>query len=188
MAGEETAAAVSDTRWVASGSSVRKLQQRRHSQVERRATSERKLLVATAELIGKRGLNNVSLAEIGHRAGYSHALINHLFGSKAALIERLNEVVDERYQARWEEAVAERGGMDGLSAFIETYLRLVTGPDAVDRVHVVLWADSTAGTPELRPSRAAGHRHFRDGVALPVSRTARGFRRHTAGRFARRDR
>jgi AcrR family transcriptional regulator len=157
---------------MSSGSSVSKPPQRRRTQVERRAASERKLLVATAELIVERGLNNVSLVEIGYRAGYSHALVNHLFGSKAALIERLNEVVEERYQARWEQAVAERGGMDGLSAFIETYLRAVTGADAVDRVHVVLWAESIAGTPDLRPSRAAWDRSFRAGVANLVTQAA----------------
>jgi AcrR family transcriptional regulator len=158
-------AAGGDTCGVSSGSPVGKPKQRRRTQVERRAASERKLLVATAELIVERGLNNVSLAEIGRRAGYSHALVNHFFGSKAALMDRLDDLVEERFQARFEETVAERSGAESLSAFVETYLGLVIGGEAVDRLHLVLWAEATTGTPESRRSAVAWDRRYRDAVA-----------------------
>ncbi len=129
------------------------------------------MLSATAALIVERGLNNVSLAEIGRRAGYSHALVNHLFGTKIALIERLNKVVDEFY---WEHTkhTTELSGVDGLVSFIAVYLRLVTGEDPLGRVHVVLWAEAIAGAPEIRSSRADWDRHFREGVGALAARAA----------------
>jgi AcrR family transcriptional regulator len=150
---------------------VNSSKQNRRSQVQRRAESEGKLLSATAALIVERGLNNVSLAEIGRRAGYSHALVNHLFGTKIALIERLNKVVDDFYYENTKHAM-EQSGLDGLLSFIEVYLRLVTGNDPIGRVHVVLWAEAIAGAPEIRPSRAAWDRHFREGVGALAARAA----------------
>jgi AcrR family transcriptional regulator len=55
---------------------------RRRSQRERRTDSEHKLLRATAELIVEHGLGSLSLAAIGQRAGTSHSLVNHLFGTR----------------------------------------------------------------------------------------------------------
>jgi AcrR family transcriptional regulator len=138
---------------------------RRRTQAERRAASERRLLLATAELVVERGLAGASMAEIGARAGTSHALVTHLFGSKAGLVERLNALVDEFYGERAGAAVA---GLPGLDALVETarrYLALVTGPDVLGRVHVVLWAEAIAGSTEIQPSRVAWDRHFRDGIA-----------------------
>jgi AcrR family transcriptional regulator len=146
----------------------------RRTQAQRRADSEHRLLTATAALIVERGLNNVSLTEIGRRAGCSHALVNHLFGSKAALIERLNTVVDDFFVEHTRHAV-EQGGAAGLLSFVEVYLGAVTGPDPIGRVHLLLWAEAVAGTPEIRPARAARDERFRAGVATMVSRAAREF-------------
>lgn len=140
--------------------------------MQRRAESEGRLLTATAALIVERGLNNMSLAEIGKRAGYSHALVNHLFGTKAALIERLNKVVDDFYWEHTKHAM-DQEGVDSVLTLIEVYLRLVTGDDPIGRVHVVLWAEAIAGTPEIRPSRALWDQHFREGVAALVARSVR---------------
>ena len=143
---------------------------RRRTQQERRAESEQKLLDATAELIVERGFAQLSLTAIGERAGYSHALVTHLFGTKAALIERLNDIVDELYRSRIAPAVAEKEGLASVVAFVETYLGLVTSSDPMARVHVVLWAQAVAGAPELRESRIDWDRHFRAGVAELVAR------------------
>jgi AcrR family transcriptional regulator len=145
---------------------------RRRTQQERRAESEQKLLEATAELVVERGFNQLSLNAIGERAGYSHALVTHLFGTKAALIERLNGMVDELYRSRIEPAVGEKEGLAGVAAFVETYLGLVTSGDPIARVHVVLWAQAVAGAPELRESRIEWDRHFRAGVAELVARAS----------------
>lgn len=142
----------------------------RRTQQERRADSEQRLLTATAQVIVERGFGQLSLTAIGERAGYSHALVTHLFGTKAALIERLNDIVDELYRSRIEPALVGKEGVDGVGALVETYLGMVTSSDPMARVHVVLWAQAVAGAPELRASRVEWDRHFRGGVAELVAR------------------
>lgn len=144
---------------------------RRRTQTERRAESERRLLEATASLVVERGLNNVSLVEIGKRAGYSHALVNHLFGSKAALIERLTAVAADYYQENTKH-ILDQSGVDAMSTMIEVYLRLVTGNDPIGKVSIVLWAEAVAGTQEIQPARAQWDHHFRAGVSTVVARAA----------------
>jgi AcrR family transcriptional regulator len=146
---------------------------RRRTQQERRAESERKLLEATAELIVERGFGQLSLTAIGQRAGCSHALVNHLFGTKAVLIERLNDAVDDLYRSRIPVAIEHKEGIDAVVAFVETYLLLVTSSDPIARVHVVLWAQAVAGAPDLRTSRIDWDRHFRNGVADVIARATR---------------
>jgi AcrR family transcriptional regulator len=134
------------------------------TQAERRAASERRLLVATAELVVDRGLAGSSLAEIGARAGLSHALVTHLFGSKLGLVERLNDLVDEFYGEHIGAVAHDRRGVDVLAELGRLYLALVTGPDVLGRVHLVLWAEAIAGAADVRPSRIAWDRRFRDGI------------------------
>jgi AcrR family transcriptional regulator len=143
---------------------------RRRTQGERRAESERKLLEATAQLIVESGFGRLSLKAIGQRAGCSHALVNHLFGTKAALVERLNDTVDELYRNNLEPAVDREEGVEAVIAFVKTYLALVSSSDPIARVHVILWAQAVAGAPDLRDSRIQWDRHFREGVTEVIAR------------------
>jgi AcrR family transcriptional regulator len=143
----------------------------RRTQPQRRAESERKLLEATAQIIVEHGFAGLSLTAIGRRAGCSHALVNHLFGSKAALIDRLNDTVDALYRSRIQLGPEEDDGADALVTLAANYLRLVTSEDPMARVHVILWAQAVAGTAELRESRTAWDRHFRRGVAEVFARS-----------------
>ena len=146
----------------------------RLSQAERRTVSEQRLLTATASLIIERGLNNASLVEIGRRAGYSHALINHLFGSKAMMIDRLNDVVYDLYRSEAELALEGRNGIDLVLTFADTYLRLVKGDYPIGRVQVVLWVEAVSDASEIRPSRVLWDQRFREGVAALVTRACTG--------------
>jgi AcrR family transcriptional regulator len=142
---------------------------RRRTQAERRAESEQRLLEATAELIVERGIQRTSLADIGTRAGYSHALVNHLFGSKVGLVERLNEVADEYYRVRAAAVLDGPAGFDALAAVAQLYLALVAGPDPIGRVHLVLWAEAIAHTPEIRASRVTWDQYFRGGITALIT-------------------
>ena len=57
----------------------------------RKRDAEAALLKAAEVLIAQQGITATSLAQIGERAGYSRGLVNHHFGNKDALIERLAE-------------------------------------------------------------------------------------------------
>ena len=64
----------------------------------RRAEAERRLIAAAAEMVGEVGPSNVTLANVGERAGYSRGLATHHFGSKGALMQRLVEAVTHQFR------------------------------------------------------------------------------------------
>jgi AcrR family transcriptional regulator len=68
----------------------------RRTQAERLELSGRLLLAAAAELIGEKGWEATTAAEIGRRAGYSRAMVHARFGSKEALLNTLFSVEYEQ--------------------------------------------------------------------------------------------
>src|SRR6516225_3398762 len=67
----------------------------RRSQAERRDEAEQRLLKAAIALVGERGLERLTLADVGEAAGYSRGLPAHYFGGKAGLIVTLaQQLVD----------------------------------------------------------------------------------------------
>jgi len=61
----------------------------RRSQAERRDEAEQRLLAAAVRLVAERGLDRITLADVGEAAGYSRGLPAHYFGSKSGLIVTL---------------------------------------------------------------------------------------------------
>lgn len=147
----------------------------RRTQAQRRAESDRRLLRATAELVVERGIEGASLAEIGRRAGYSHSLVHQRFGSKDALIERLNEEAVRLFTTSTLGRVGRTHGAAAVRIVAETYLDLVHGPDPVARVHLIVWSEAVAEGSAKRPYRANWDRLFRSSLeALVVAGIADG--------------
>jgi AcrR family transcriptional regulator len=61
----------------------------RRSQAQRRDEAEQRLLEAAVRLVGERGLERITLAEVGEAAGYSRGLPAHYVGGKDGLIVAL---------------------------------------------------------------------------------------------------
>jgi len=120
------------------------------------------LLEASAELIVERGLELTSLADIGRRAGASHAAVNHRFGSKDELVDRLIEEAGEHYAATARVRLRDLTGIDALMELCAMYLDLVDGPDPIGRVHVVLWSEAVAHAAERRAAHLDWDRRLRD--------------------------
>jgi AcrR family transcriptional regulator len=119
----------------------------RRTQQERRETTERALLTATADLVVESGLASVTLAEVGRRAGYSRGIVTHHFGSKQALVEALVTAS----QAGFVPGLGEiEPGLDRVLALVERYLGAVSGIGSLNRAFLVLWAESVA-SPDLGP-------------------------------------
>ncbi|MDW5610774.1 MULTISPECIES: TetR/AcrR family transcriptional regulator [Mycolicibacterium] len=59
------------------------------TQPQRLELSARRLLEAAVALIGEKGWDATTAAEIGQRAGYSRAMVHARYGSKDALLETL---------------------------------------------------------------------------------------------------
>lgn len=136
----------------------------RRTQAERRAESDGRILRAAAELIVERGIEGTSLAEIGKRAGYSHGLVHARFGSKDALVERVNGEAVRMFTTTTVGSVGDTHGGTAVRIVAETYLRLVLGPDPIARVHLLLWSETVAAGAGRRPFRASWDRVFRDAL------------------------
>jgi AcrR family transcriptional regulator len=137
----------------------------RRTQAQRRAESDRRLLDAAAELIVERGIEGTSLAEIGRRAGYSHGLVHQRFGSKEALVERLNAEAVRMFTDVTVSAIGSARGLTALRIVADSYLDLVQAPDALGRVHLVVWTEAIARASERRSYRVAWDRYFRSAFA-----------------------
>lgn len=61
----------------------------RRSHAERRDEAERRLLAAAVRLVAERGLERITLSEVGEAAGYSRGLPAHYFGGKSGLVVSL---------------------------------------------------------------------------------------------------
>lgn len=137
----------------------------RRTQAERRADSEQRLLRASVELIVEQGLDGTSLADIGRRAGASHALVNHRFGSKDDLVDRIIEAATEHYARSARRRIGRRTGLEALLATCELYLDLVEDEDPLGRVHVVMWSEAIANSGTRRPAQLEWDRLFRGFVS-----------------------
>jgi len=143
----------------------RPIPHQRRTQAQRRAESERRLLDAAAELIVERGIEGTSLAEIGRVAGYSHGLVHQRFGSKEALVERLNTEAVRMFTTATMNAVGTTRGLPALRIVADTYLDLVQADDPLGRVHLVVWTEAVARASERRSYRVTWDRYFRSAFA-----------------------
>ena len=73
---------------------------RRRTQAERRAEAESRVLSAAAEIVAEKGVDGLTLAEAGERAGYSRGLAGHYYRSKdelhAAMAEALHDEIAQQ--------------------------------------------------------------------------------------------
>lgn len=140
----------------------------RRTQAERRADSEQRLIQASVELIVEQGLEKTSLADIGRRAGASHAAVNHRFGSKDELVERIIEVATEYYASQAVQRVGNHTGLEALLDVCDLYLDLVVGANPLGRVHVVLWSEAVSQDASRRTAQQSWDRQFRDFAATLI--------------------
>jgi AcrR family transcriptional regulator len=148
---------------------------RGRTQAERRATSEQKLLEATARVVARRGNTGVSFADIAREAGCSHGLPGYLFGSKTELLLALVE--DSLVRFRDELAAPAAGGEQGMAALLgmqRAYLDSLLRPLPYTRALYVMMSETAALPPELQAAirqhqslarRLAGDT-MREGIAL----------------------
>jgi AcrR family transcriptional regulator len=146
----------------------------RRTQLERRAEAEQGLLDAALRLFAGKGIDQTSLADIGEEAGYSRGLVNHHFGSKAVLVERLAE---ER-QRRLNDILAsldDANELDALVSIAHAYLRASAIASDDVRAFFVMWGAALPDDAALRPVFVADDRRIREGIErLVIAGRARG--------------
>jgi AcrR family transcriptional regulator len=148
------------------GNAVRALDQRfppgRRTQQERRAQSEDALLDSAATLFARNGVDQTSLAEIGEAAGYSRGLVNHRFGSKAALVEQLAQRVQSDFVSGLTNVDGDE--ISALVTVVDSYLSALSQADDAARAFFVMWGAALPSDAPLRPIFAVDDARFRDSV------------------------
>ncbi|OGB68919.1 MAG: hypothetical protein A2486_03535 [Burkholderiales bacterium RIFOXYC12_FULL_65_23] len=95
---------------------------KRRSQTERRQDSERKLLDSGMQLVARKGVSGMTLAEVGSMAGYSRGLVAHHYGNKEQFVRALARHVQQSFSAVRAQAHASETGLDRLLHSISSYL------------------------------------------------------------------
>jgi AcrR family transcriptional regulator len=144
----------------------------RRTQADRRSEAERALLEAAARLFARRGIDQTSLADIGEEAGYSRGLVNHHFGSKAALVERLTGDAQRSFVAHLPRA--ESGDeIDTLVGIAGAYLDMISRGTTETRSFYVMWGAALPADALLRPVFMTDDARFRDAIAALVETAQR---------------
>jgi AcrR family transcriptional regulator len=137
----------------------------RRTQAERRAATEQRVLDAAVALTAERGVRAVTLATVGEKAGYSRGIVTHHFGSRRALLDALVGRLQDAFRPP---AASAGTGLDRLLALVDAYLVHLDAEPAIARAFLVLWVESLAAEPELRPVFADRDKRFRSAIADAV--------------------
>ncbi|MFI8975488.1 TetR/AcrR family transcriptional regulator [Nocardia asteroides] len=142
----------------------------RRTQRERTAQAERALLDAAAALFARRGVERTSLADVGVEAGYSRGLVNHHFGSKAALIDRLARDIQTRFAAGIVARMTESGddAIETVVNLVRDYLSALVSLPETGRAFFVMWSSAIPAEAALRSVFASDDALFRVGVEAVV--------------------
>ncbi|MCC8967462.1 TetR/AcrR family transcriptional regulator [Bradyrhizobium sp. Pear76] len=140
----------------------------RRTQVERRDEAERRILEAAALIVAENGLDAITLAEAGERAGYSRGLPSHYFKTKADLLSALATYVIESFISTRRAAAPELTGYDGLIASSKYYFMLpARNPVMARAFHAVLAAALTV--PPITATVAGLNRETRGEIAAGLN-------------------
>lgn len=113
----------------------------RRSQAERREEAEARLLQAATALVAERGLERVTLADVGEAAGYSRGLPAHYFGSKAGLIVTLANQLVGGFGRSLDRVERHAPGLERLAGIVRFYLDSARKDPVRAKALLVLLAD-----------------------------------------------
>jgi AcrR family transcriptional regulator len=118
----------------------------RRSQAQRRDEAEQRLLEAAVRLVGERGLERITLAEVGEAAGYSRGLPGHYFGSKDGLVVALASHLIDNFGRALERSEHHRPGLERLLGMAAFYLDSAAKTPSVTRALFVLLGEGLSNT------------------------------------------
>jgi len=102
---------------------LRKTDESGRTHAERRREAEAKIVQAAFEIVARRGVDQLTLAEAGEEAGYSRALPAHYFENRENLLAAVAEHAVNNYRKRLsEQRIPPDDGVRSLLATIAFYL------------------------------------------------------------------
>jgi AcrR family transcriptional regulator len=143
-------------------------------QRERSERSTSALLDAAGEVIADVGYENMTLAAVGERAGYSRGLVTARFGSK----EKLLHALVERMTTRWTHKnvlprTAGRTGLEGVVVLLDAIRAQAERDPRALRVLYALMFEALGPNVDLRAHFVEFHRAMRSDITRLVRRGVR---------------
>lgn len=121
------------------------------SQLRRRPKQERSreridaILTTAKRLIGEKGIDAVTMKEVGALAGGPIATVYHYFPNKSAILATLYERFSEVTRARQQEIITDIDGLDSMIAasdrMLDDYYQRVAGDPAIQDLQNAIQAD-----------------------------------------------
>jgi AcrR family transcriptional regulator len=144
----------------------------RRSQTERRDEAEQRLLAAAVRLVGARGLERITLAEVGEAAGYSRGLPAHYFGGKAGLIVSLASHLIERFGRALQRSEHHGLGLERLLGTARFYFDSASKDRVVSRALFVLLGEGLNNalvTDRIAELNARSAKAFEDNLRAAIT-------------------
>ena len=136
---------------------------RRATEPRRRPKQERSreridaILATTMRLIGEKGIDAVTMREVGALAGGPIATVYHYFPSKSAILAMLYERFSEVSRARLAVIVADIGGLSDVIAaadrLLDDYYERVAGDPAIQDLQNAIQADKALQNLDIAETR-----------------------------------
>lgn len=139
----------------------------RRTQAARRDEAEQGLLRAAVRLVAERGLERITLADVGEAAGYSRGLPTHYFGSKSGLIVALANRLVESFGHASEQARSEQRGLERLLATVGFYFEAARQEPIGVRALFVMLGDAL-NNPLITPQIAELNARSANAVELSL--------------------
>ncbi len=142
----------------------------RRTQLERKQDAEQRLVQSAIEIIASKGLNGMTLSEVGERAGYSRGLVSHHYGSRDAFLHVVAQSLRQRFIDA-EQQTPHEPGLAALVANVELYLA-GTGPNS--RAINVLLTEAIVGggslLEDMRRFTALSRKYFARQIRIAIER------------------
>ncbi|MET0334466.1 MAG: TetR/AcrR family transcriptional regulator [Rhizobacter sp.] len=142
----------------------------RRTQTERKQDAEQRLLDSAIELIGKKGVNGMTLSEVGEMAGYSRGLVSHHYGSREAFLRVVARSLRQRFIDA-EQQTHHEPGLDALIANVELYL---LGTEPTSRAVNVMLTEAIVGggslLEDMRVFTAMSRKYFANQIRFGMER------------------
>ncbi len=124
-------------------------QRSRRTQAQRRDAARIAILETAIHLLADGGYGNMTLADLGERAGYSRSLATHYFGSKPKLLAAIiNHVLRESPLAALDDNVR---GVERIEAEIIGLFDGLTANPSAARAYIVIAHEAATSLRELLP-------------------------------------
>ena len=130
----------------------------RLTQVERKEISDTKMLEAAIDLIIEQGTSQLTLKDVGERAGYSRGLAGYRFGNKAGLFDFVLRSVGDEWLAELTTVTNNKSGYQAIAEALDAHSKFCEDAPKHVEAFYRLWFESLAPKSALRPVIMSIHR------------------------------